>query len=99
MATIDEEMLEHLIDLSRISYPEEKKEKLLSDMRKIVDYVEQLQEVDTEGVKPCNQVIQGMNNVFREDEVGETLERKTFLDNSPKQVGGMISVPQVMSNS
>jgi aspartyl-tRNA(Asn)/glutamyl-tRNA(Gln) amidotransferase subunit C len=95
MAELDRKAIEKLIELSRIQSSEEEKQALLESLKKILAYVEQLQEVDTEGVPACNHVIPGMTSPMREDVVGATLERDEFLKNSPAHVGGMIRVPPV----
>lgn len=96
MAHIDKKMIEYLSDLSRIDLSDEEQNSLLKDLKSILDYIDLLNEVDTEGVEPCNHVLADINNVMREDEVGETLPREIFLNNSPAQIGGMIRVPPVI---
>ncbi|MES2344703.1 MAG: Asp-tRNA(Asn)/Glu-tRNA(Gln) amidotransferase subunit GatC [Chlamydiota bacterium] len=92
----NEKELEKLAQLSRIECSEKEKEKLLSNLRRIIAYVQLLDEVDTEGVSPCNHVLESHVNVFRLDEVGELLSREDFLANAPAHIGGMIKVPPVM---
>ena len=58
--------------------------------------MEQIEEIDTEGVPVCTTVLPALKNVWAEDEPGEHLSRETFLDNAPDQVGGMIKVPSVI---
>lgn len=94
--SLNKETLKNLTQLSRIRCTEEEEKALLKDLQSILDYVEELKQVDTENVKPCNQVLEEVSNVSREDTVGPTLSRKTFLDNSPSQVSGMIRVPLVI---
>ena len=95
MAKLNKDVIKTLTKLSRIQCTEEEQEALLQDLQKIVAYIEQLEEVDTEGIPPCNHVLEEIVNVMREDEVGETLPREEFLKNAPDQVGGMIRVPPV----
>ncbi len=92
-------MIKSLITLSRIDCTEEEQENLLKDLEKILGYVELLKEIDTTHVAPCNHVLEGINNVMREDTVGETMPRETFLANAPAQIGGMIRVPPVIKSS
>lgn len=99
MANLNKETIKYLTALSRIDCSEEEQEKLLKDLRSILDYFEQLQELDTTGIPPCNIVLEDMQNVLREDVVGETMPRETFLNNAPAQVGGMIRVPPVIKQS
>jgi aspartyl-tRNA(Asn)/glutamyl-tRNA(Gln) amidotransferase subunit C len=96
MAQLDKKTIENLTKLSRIACSDEEQDAILVDLQKILKYVEQLEEVDTENVPPCNQVLAEMNNVMREDEVGETLPRKDFLKNT-KQVGGLVQIPPVIN--
>lgn len=96
MADLDRDLVKKISELCRIGCSEEEITSLLHDMEEILDYVEQLKEVETENVPPCNHVIQNMKNVTREDTVKETLPRDTFLSNAPEHVSGMIKVPTVI---
>lgn len=96
---LDKQLVKYLTQLSRIACSEQEQEALLKDLQGILDYVEQLQEVDTENVPPCDQVLADMNNVFREDEVGTSMPRDVFLANAPAHVGGMIRVPPVIKSN
>lgn len=96
MANLKESDIEKLSKLCRIECTEEEKKKLLGNLSKILDYMTQLQEVDTEGVPPCNNVLESMGTVWRDDEIGVLLPREKFLDNAPAHTGGMIRVPPVI---
>lgn len=98
LMSFDEKELEKLAKLSRIECSEEEKKKLLSSLKRILAYVEQLKEVDTDGVSPCNHILESQVNVFRADDVGELLPREAFLANAPAHIGGMIKVPPVMKS-
>lgn len=99
MANLDKETIKKLTHLCRIECDEEEQEALSHDLKKILDYIEQLQQIDTEHVLPCNQVLDDMANVTREDIVGETLSREAFLANAPSHIGGMIRVPPIIKQS
>lgn len=96
--SIDNNTIKHLSKLSRIDCTEEDCNIILKDLSSILNYVTLLDEVDTEGVAPCNHVLEDFVNVMREDEVGPILSRDVFLSNAPSQIGGMIRVPQVLKN-
>ena len=96
MAKLDQETIKQLSRLCRIDCTEDEQKSLLEDLRKILDYIEQLQQIDTENVPPCNHILESMANVMREDVVGELLNREDFLANAPSHVGGMIRVPPVI---
>ena len=99
MADFDLQTLEHLKKLCRIECTKDEKKALQADLSKILKYVEELDEVDTNGIEPCYRVLQTLKNVMREDAVGETLDRALFLANAPSYVGGLIRVPPVMKSN
>lgn len=99
MAELDKETIKKLTHLCRIDCTEEEQEALLKDLKNILKYIEQLEQIDTENVLPCNHVLDDMANVMRDDIVGETLNRDDFLANAPSHVGGMIRTPPVIKQS
>ncbi|MCB1109942.1 MAG: Asp-tRNA(Asn)/Glu-tRNA(Gln) amidotransferase subunit GatC [Chlamydiia bacterium] len=96
MTKLDKKTLINLTKLCRINCSEEELEVLLANLQSVLGYIDQMKEVDTEGVPACNHVSDHVGNVTREDEPDKNLDRKTFLDNSPSHVGGMIRVPTVI---
>ena len=96
MSNLDEETIEKLSKLSRIDCSKEKRKELVKDLQHILDYVEQLQEVDTEGVNPCSHVLENHKHLMRDDSVGELLPRDTFIANNPDHIGGMTKVPSIL---
>jgi aspartyl-tRNA(Asn)/glutamyl-tRNA(Gln) amidotransferase subunit C len=100
MANFDHQTLEHLKKLCRIECTAEENEDILANLSRVLEYVEQLKEVNTENTKTCRYVLRGMlRNRMREDEVKDLLPREQFLANAPDQIGGMIRVPQVLKPS
>jgi len=98
MPQLHKETISKLTKLSRIDCSEEEQEKLLADLKRILNYIDQLQEINTDNVTPCDHVLADMLNVMREDVVGPTMPRETFLNNAPSHVGGLIRVPPVLKN-
>ena len=97
MAYFDHLNVKHLKSLCRIECTPEEEEDILGSLNKVLDYVQQLDEVDTEGVKACRYVLRSMaKNQMREDEAGNLLPRERFLSNAPDQIGGMIRVPPIL---
>jgi aspartyl-tRNA(Asn)/glutamyl-tRNA(Gln) amidotransferase subunit C len=88
-----------LTKLCRIECSQEEKEKLFEKLSNILSYMDLLGEVGTQDITPCNQVIETLNNIMREDKVGETLSREEFLANSPSHIGGMIKIPPVLKTA
>lgn len=96
MADFDKETLIHLANLCRINCSDEELQVLLKNLQSILGYIDQLKEVDTEDAPICNHVSEVVQSYMREDEATESLDRETFLKNSPSHVGGMVRVPTVI---
>lgn len=97
MSQFDSHTLAHLKKLCRIDCTPEEEADIIHSVNRVLGYIEQLKEVDTEGVKPCSFVLRSMlKNQLREDEVKDILSRDQFLANAPDQIGGMIRVPPVL---
>ncbi len=99
MSDLSKESIESLSKLSRIALTDEEKQALFADLEKILTYIEMLDEVDTEGARPCNSVLAELQSVFREDQIEKILPREDFLNNAPEQIGGLIRVPTVIKKN
>ena len=96
MANLDKETIKNLTKLCRIDCSEEEQLSLLEDLKKILDYINQLEEVDTANIEPCYHVLDNVVNVTREDIACGTMPREVFLALAPSHAGGLIKVPPVM---
>lgn len=96
---MDKKTIHELSQLCRIRCTEEEEERFPQDLQGILDYFEQLQEIDTEGVKPLDNVLEEIHNVMRDDEVKNLLSRELFLQNAPSQIGGMVRTPTVIKGA
>lgn len=94
---INKKTLEYLAELSRIKLNERDEEKLLKDLQKILDYFEELKEVDTENVKPMSGGT-AKKNVFRDDSEsfadGQTSPTQ-LTGQFPEKKNGFLKVPPV----
>lgn len=94
---INTKVIANLENLCRICCTKEEEKELLASLNQILEYINQLDEIDTSDTLPCNNVLQDMiGSVFREDEIGDPMNRDAFLANAPDQIGGMIRIPVVM---
>ena len=97
MSKFDARALENLEKLCRIKCTAEEEKELLHSMQRILDYVNQLNEVDTRDIPPCQYVLKEMiQTEMREDVIGDILSREQFLANAPDHTGGMIRTPPVI---
>ncbi len=84
--------------LSRLKLSESEPGQLVDQLGKILNYVELLNEVDTDGVLPMAHPGDLMN-VFREDQPTPSLDRKDALANAPKTDGKYFLVPQILEGA
>lgn len=94
MALTREDVL-HVAELARLSLRPEEIETFTRQLNDILAYVEQLQQLNTQGVSPLTHVIP-MANVFREDEVQPGLSRDQALTNAPAREADSFLVPRVI---
>lgn len=87
--------VEYVAALSRLEFSEDEKEMYAGQLNAILEYVNQLNELDTEGVKPTYHVMP-VANVFREDEVSPSMERDNVLMNAPVTQEGCFKVPRII---
>ena len=88
--------IKYVSELARIELTAEQQELFQKDLESIVGYIAELSELDVEGVEPTAHASK-LSNVWREDAVGISLDRKAVLSNAPDIVDSiLIKVPQVL---
>lgn len=90
---IDDATIEYVGILAKLELSGEEREQAKKDMANMLDYIDKLGELDTEGVEPMSHVFP-MQNVFREDAVVNGDDREAVLRNAPAEKDGMFVVPQ-----
>lgn len=93
---IDDELLNHIAHLSRLSFEGEEKESIKKDMSNIVSFMEKLDTVDTSGVEPLIFMTSEIN-ILREDEAKNTVDHETALKNAPKKDSDYFRIPKVLN--
>ena len=89
---ISEQEVKKIDELSRLSLTNEELKKRTKDMNNILDYMDTLNEIDTENVEELYNV-HDMNNSLREDNYESSLDKKDVLANSPNSNSDYIEVP------
>ncbi len=92
---IDLETLKKLGKLSRLPITEKKSNKLMQDLNQIIGFIEQLNEVDTNSVKPLSSVT-GHDLPIRDDKVNDGGINEDVLENAPEMKSGYFVVPKVI---
>lgn len=93
---VNQDTITHLAELSNFAITNEENARLVSDINEIINYISQLDELDTSGVEPTYQVFE-MENVWREDEIlpqDATPEQLLALTKEVKN--NQIKVPKVL---
>jgi aspartyl-tRNA(Asn)/glutamyl-tRNA(Gln) amidotransferase subunit C len=92
---IDQTSIKKIAHLARLEFDENSAEKMSKDMSQILDWVEKLNEINTDSVEPLT-TMSSETNVMREDKIGKHLAHEAGLKNAPKRDSDYFRVPKVM---
>ena len=92
---INEETILKLASLSKLKFENKEKNLITNDRQKMIDFIQTLEELDTDGVKPLIHMTEGFNN-WREDEVKDMLDQKEALRNGPQSDSTYFKIPKVL---
>jgi aspartyl-tRNA(Asn)/glutamyl-tRNA(Gln) amidotransferase subunit C len=92
---LDKAAVAHIAALARIRLRPEELQELAGELSQILAWIEQLNELDTEGVAPMASVA-AMRLPMREDEVADGNCRDAILRNAPRSARGFFVVPKVV---
>lgn len=93
---IDEKTVRYIANLSRISIDEKNMPVFISNLESILEYVNQLNEVDTKNCEPTTHVLPSMSNVFRSDTLKESISSEKAVGNAPHKDGKFFRVPRII---
>ncbi len=97
MSNISADDVRKVAKLARLDLPEEKIATYTGQLERILDYVDQLQAVDTDGVPATTRAVEVVN-VTREDTVVPTDVREKLLDEAPLREGDFFRVPKILAD-
>ncbi|WP_099466516.1 Asp-tRNA(Asn)/Glu-tRNA(Gln) amidotransferase subunit GatC [Konateibacter massiliensis] len=92
---ITDETIEYVGILAKLELSEEEKEQAKKDMTNMLNYIDMLNELNTEGVEPMSHVFP-VHNVFREDVIVNGDDREKILANAPQKKDGSFQVPKTV---
>ena len=92
---IDQTLIEKLAKLSQLDFNEEAKSKMEKDLNKILAFVDELNTLNTDDIKPLVYINEEVNKL-REDKVGEHLPKETALKKAPAKDSDYFKVPTVL---
>jgi len=96
MTKISSDDVSKVAKLARLDIPDDRLELYANQLEKILDYVSQLEKINTTNVPPTTRAVEVVN-VLREDVVEESIVRDELLDLSPKREGEFYRVPKIIS--
>ena len=92
---ITNDVMENVEILAKLTLEPEEREAVVEKLEEILDYVEKLNELDTDGVEPLV-YISDQQNVFREDVVTGADGREALMANAPRQKEQQLQVPKTI---
>ena len=92
---IDDNTIDRIAKLAKLEFNADEKAQLKTDMGKILDLVNKLSELNTDGVEPLIHINENVN-IWREDEVKMEITKEEALFNAPKKDSDYFKVPKVV---
>lgn len=92
---IDEQAVRHIAHLSRLALTEDEVRRFGPQLSSILEYVDKLNELDTDSVEPTAHALP-VHNVFRSDDPRDSFDPQRALANAPQRDGSFFKVPKVL---
>ena len=91
---VNNKLIQDIAKLSKLKFDDSAEEKMKADLGKMLDFVDKLNEIDTEGIDPLIYMSEEVN-VLREDKVSEKISQADALKNAPEKDSDYFKVPTV----
>ncbi|MDP3998094.1 MAG: Asp-tRNA(Asn)/Glu-tRNA(Gln) amidotransferase subunit GatC [bacterium] len=88
----------HVAKLANLDLTDEENKRFAGQLSSILDYVAQLDKIDTKGVEPTSQVT-GLENVTRKDEPSPSLSQEKVLKNTKSKHNGLFKVKAIFEKA
>ncbi len=95
---IDEKTVDHLANLAKLEFNKEDKAEIISDLNKMLSFVETLNELNTDNIDPLIHISDEVNNL-RDDIPAEGVSQSEGLKNAPNKDAYYFKVPKVIDNN
>ncbi len=95
---IDKEQVRKVAHLARLELTPQEEEQFTNQLGSILDYFEQLSELDVTDVPPTTRAID-VSNVTRQDELQPYCDRNMLLESAPLQEGDFFKVPKILNQA
>ena len=95
---LDESTVDRIAQLSKLEFNTEEKVAILNDMNQMLDFIETLQEVNTDNVEPLIHMTEDVN-VLRADDAKTTISQEEALTNAPSKDSTYFKIPKVLGKN
>lgn len=95
---VDEALVDKLANLSKLEFDADGKKAIQQDLAKILNFMEKLNELDTDGIEPLIYINED-ENVFRKDEVNYPITKEEALMNAPLKNEDYFMVPKFVTGT
>ena len=95
MSEITPDDVEHIANLARLEFSRQELDQFQGNLKRILDYISKLNQLDTDDVPPTSHVLP-IRNVTKTDEVIQRYNRQQNLANAPSQEKGYFEVPKII---
>ena len=95
---INKEVITKLSGLSKLKFNKEESELISEDLSKMVNFINQLNELETDSIEPLIHMNEEVNN-WREDKLGDVLDQEKALANSPVKDTAYFKLPKVLDKN
>lgn len=95
---VSKEDVKHIADLAKLKIEDSELDEYLDHLNKIIEYVDKLNELDTNNIEPLINPVEG-SNVFRGDIVKSSVSTEEALKNSPQKDDKYFKVPRVIDKN
>ena len=92
---VNNKLIQDIAKLSKLKFDDSAEKKMKIDLEKILDFVDKLNEIETEGVDPLIYMSDEVN-VLRKDVISESTSQKDALKNAPEKDSDYFKVPTVL---
>ena len=92
---VNNKLIEDLSRLAKLKFDDSSSEKMKGDLDKMIEFVDKLSEIDTEGIEPLIYLSEE-ENVLREDKISNEFSQENALKNAPEKDSDYFKVPTVL---
>lgn len=94
--SVSEKEIERIATLSKLEFDADAKQEIQSDMNNMIEFINKLEEINTDNVEPLLFMTEEVN-VLREDDVNSTITQKEALKNAPQKDSDYFKIPKVIA--